>query len=165
MEPIKQPKLKTYQADEIIVREGELCNEMYKILSGSVVVYIRYGEKDEHVVGIYSKSSCLGEWSMFTGQPSPYTMLAYDQVLLMRIAKDSLEDFIRDNPRNAIEMMQNMANSMALIQTNVDLLLDELLYEKNEQDRKKAADFTRKLVQQSINGALEWPQTNFSIKI
>ena len=36
----------TYHADQIIMREGELCDAMYKILSGSVAVYIRYKEAD-----------------------------------------------------------------------------------------------------------------------
>ena len=75
---------------------------MYKIISGSVAVYIRYGEKEEHLIGIYSKSKCFGETNVLSDQPNIYTVVAYDDVLLMRITRDSLEEFIRNNPRNAM---------------------------------------------------------------
>lgn len=59
----------TYHADQIIMREGELCDAMYKILSGSVAVYIRYKEADERLIGIYSKGRCFGEMNVLADQP------------------------------------------------------------------------------------------------
>jgi len=156
----KTAKLATFQADEVILREGEACEEMYKILSGSVVVYIRYGEKDEHMVGVYSKSKCFGELTMLTGQPGIYTVVAYDQVLLMRIGKDELEGFIRDNPRNAVEIMRNMASSMALMRKNVDLLLDEV-YEKNRPAEQTIMDQKRRIMDYCM--AVEWESKGFSM--
>ena len=97
-----------FHADDIIMKESEIYEEMYKIISGSVAVYIRYGEKEEHLIGIYSKPKCFGEPNVLSSQPSIYTAVAYDDVLLMRITKDSLEEFIRNNPRNAIDIMENM---------------------------------------------------------
>jgi len=91
----KEAVMKTFQPDEVILKEGETCDAMYKILSGSAIVYVRYGEKDEHVVGIYSKPRCFGEWNLFTGEPSAYTVAAYNQVLPMRVEKDILEDFVK----------------------------------------------------------------------
>ena len=86
-----------FHGDDIILKEGGTYEEMYKIISGSVAVYIRYGEKEEHLIGIYSKSKCFGETNVLSGQPSIYTVVAYGDVLLMRITKDSLEEFIRKN--------------------------------------------------------------------
>ena len=70
---------------DIIMREGQTYDEMYKVVSGSVEVYIRYGEKDEHLIGIYSKSKCFGEMSVLSEQASIYTVVAFDEVLLMRM--------------------------------------------------------------------------------
>ena len=44
-----------FHADDIIMKEDGTYEDMYKIISGSVSVYIRYGEKEEHQIGIYSK--------------------------------------------------------------------------------------------------------------
>lgn len=143
--------IQTFQADDIILREGSVSNEMFKILSGSVVVYMRYGEREEHVIGIYSKSGCFGEMSLLTGLPSSYTVVAYDDVVLMRVAKESLEDFVRNNPRNAIDIMQNMAQTFGVMQKNIDLLLDDL-YEKQDVNRRRTEEIKRKIMQYCVSG-------------
>ncbi len=139
-----------FHADDMIIKEGGTYEEMYKIISGSVAVYIRYGEKEEHLIGIYSKSKCFGEVHVLSGQPSIYTVVAYDDVLLMRITKDSLEDFIRNNPRNAIDIMQNMVHTNMLMQKNIDLLLDDI-YEKQEINKKRTEDMKNKIRQYRLN--------------
>ena len=95
---MENAKMQKFRAGDIIMREGQTYDEMYKVVSGSVEVYIRYGEKDEHLIGIYSKSKCFGEMSVLSEQASIYTVVAFDEVLLMRITKDYLEEFIRNNP-------------------------------------------------------------------
>lgn len=140
-----------FHADDVIVKEGVIYEEMYKIISGSVAVYIRYGEKEEHLIGIYSRSKCFGETHVLSGQPSMYTVVAYDDVLLMRITKDSLEEFIRNNPRNAIDIMQNMVHTNMLMQKNIDLLLDDI-YEKQDINKRRTEEIRNKIRKYSING-------------
>ncbi len=129
-----------FHADDIIMKEGGTYEEMYKIVTGSVAVYSRYGEKDEHLIGIYSKSKCFGEIHVLSGQPSLHTVVAYDDVLLMRITRDSLEEFIRNNPRNAIDIMQN-----------IDLLLDDI-YEKQDINKRRTQDMKNKIMQYRLSG-------------
>lgn len=126
---MNEQKMQTYHAEQIIMREGELCDVMYKIISGSVAVYIRYGEKEEHLIGIYSKGCCFGEMNVLADQPASYTVVAYDEVILMCITKDFLEEFIRNNPKNAIDMMKNMGQTVTVMQKNITWLLDDI-YEK-----------------------------------
>ena len=68
----------------------------------------------------------------------------------MRITKDSLEDFIRNNPRNAIDIMQNMVHTNMLMQKNIDLLLDDI-YEKREINKKRTEDMKNKIRQYRLN--------------
>mgnify|MGYP001093223820 CR=1 FL=1 len=148
---MENAKMQKFHADDIIIKEGGRYDEMYKIVSGSVAVYIRYGEKEEHLIGIYSKSKCFGETNVLSGQPSIYTAVAYDEVLLMRITKESLEEFIRNNPRNAIDIMQNMVHTNMLMQKNIDLLLDDL-YEKQDLNKKRTEDMKEKIKRYSMGG-------------
>lgn len=143
--------MQAFSADEIIMREGEKCDAMYKILSGSVIIYMQYGEKDEHIVGVYSKSRCFGEMNIFSEQPCIYTAVAYDDVLLMRIKKDSLEKFVVNYPRNAIDIMKSMAESFYVMQKNVQLLLDDI-YEKDNINKKRTKELRDKIMQYSIRG-------------
>ena len=140
-----------FHADDVIIREGCVYSEMYKILSGSVAVYMKYGERDEYLIGIYSKSRCFGEMNVLSEQPSIYTVVAYDDVLLMRIEKESLEEFIRNHPRNAIDIMQNMVHTFIVMQKNIDLLLNDI-YEKQDTNKKRTAQLREKIMQYSMNG-------------
>mgnify|MGYP002074075222 FL=1 len=148
---MENAKMQTFYADEVILQEGEVYHEMYKIVYGSVAVYVRYGQPDEHLIGIYSKSKCFGEVHVLSDQPSIYTIIAYDEVLLMRITKDSLEEFIRSNPRNAIDIMQNMVHTYTLMQKNIALLLDDI-NEKQNVNRKRTEDIKKKIMQYGVVG-------------
>lgn len=147
----KTSRMVTFHADEVIIHEGRSYDEMYKIISGSAAVYMRYGEEDEHLLGIYSKPRCFGELNILSGQPCIYTVVAYNEVLLMRIIGDSLEEFIRDNPRNAVDIMQNMAQTLGLMQKNIDLLLDDI-YEKRDMNQKRTEELKRKILLYSMSG-------------
>lgn len=148
---MEQAKLRKFRAGDIIMREGEVYEEMYKVVSGSVEVYIRYGEKDEHLIGIYSKSKCFGELNVLSDQAAIYTVIAYDEVLLLRITKEYLEEFIRNNPRNAIDIMKNMVHTTAVMQKNISLLLDDL-YDKNDSNRRRTEEIRQKIMQYSVSG-------------
>ena len=144
-------KMQKFHADEVILKEGETYGEMYKIVSGSVAVYIRYGEKEEHLIGIYSKPKCFGETNVLSDQPGIYTVVAYDDVLLMRISRDSLEDFIRNNPRNAVDIMRNMGHTITVMQKNIDLLLDDL-NEKQDLTKKRTQELKNKIEKYRMGG-------------
>ena len=63
-------RMKKFPEDSVIIREGEVRNEMYKIVSGKVAVYINYGEKNEYLLGILSEQQCFGELGIMCKQPS-----------------------------------------------------------------------------------------------
>ena len=148
---MKSGNMLQFNADAIILKEGETYQEMYKVVHGSVAVYIRYGQKDEHLIGVYSKSKCFGEVNVLSDQPSIYTVVAYDDVLLMCITKDTLEDFIRNNPRNAIDIMQNMVHTNMLMQKNINLLLDDI-YEKQDVNKKRTQEMKEMIQKYRLSG-------------
>ncbi|MDE7019227.1 MAG: cyclic nucleotide-binding domain-containing protein [Lachnospiraceae bacterium] len=148
---MEKSTVQVFHAEEIIQKEGETYQEMFKVLSGSVALYNRYGEKDEFLIGIYSKSKCFGEMNILTGEPSLYTVVAYDEVLAMRITRESMEEFVRSNPRNAIDIMQNLTHTVKVMQKNIDLLLDDI-YEKQNVNKVRTEEIKRKIMQYSISG-------------
>ena len=148
---MKSGNMLQFSADAIILKEGETYQEMYKVVHGSVAVYTRYGQKDEHLIGVYSKSKCFGEVNVLSDQPSIYTVVAFDDVLLMCITKDTLEDFIRNNPRNAIDIMQNMVHTNMLMQKNINLLLDDI-YEKQDVNKKRTQEMKEMIQKYRLSG-------------
>lgn len=118
--------MKMCREDEIIMREGETYDEMYKVLSGKVAMYLHYGEENEYLIGIISDQRCIGDVSLFTGEPSPYTAVALSNVMLMRIKNSQFEEFIVNNTKNAVDIMKNMANIIMTLNKDIDLIIDEL---------------------------------------
>lgn len=145
----RKPRMQTFHADEMILKEGEVNDSMFKILSGSVAVFNRYGEKEEHLIGIYSKGRCFGELNVFSDLPCIYTVVAYNEVLVMRVTNDSLEEFIATNPRNVIDIMGNMAHTIRMMQMNIEFLIDDFSKKEDEDEKKK--DEVRKKVMQYTN--------------
>ena len=141
-----KPTMPTFHAEEMILKEGEESDSMYKILSGSVAVFNRYGEKEEHLIGIYSKGRCFGELNVFSNLPCIYTVVAYNDVLVMRVTTDSLEEFIATNPRNVIDIMHNMAHTIRMMQMNIEFLIDDFS-KKEDEDEKKREDVRKKIMQ------------------
>ena len=102
--------MKKFSEDEVIIREGETYEEMYKIVSGRAALYLQYGTENEYLIGVLSDGKWFGEISVLTGKPSPYSVVAISDIMVMRIGADRFESFISQNPRNTAEIMKNKAN-------------------------------------------------------
>ena len=46
--------MKKFSEDEVIIREGETYEEMYKIVSGRAALYLQYGTENEYLIGVLS---------------------------------------------------------------------------------------------------------------
>ena len=70
--------------------------------------------------------ACLsGEYSCFSGNPTPYTVVADEDSIIMEIPKSDLHNFISINPKNAEEIFGSMAQQLAMISKHIDLLNNE----------------------------------------
>ena len=119
-------KMVRYSEGDVILREGELSNVMFKIIKGHAEIYIDYGKKQETLLKILGNNACFGEYGFLLKRPAIYTVIAHDDILVLKISEDNLSDFIMSNHQNVIDIMKNMANNMYMLRFQVDLLLNEL---------------------------------------
>lgn len=163
----KNSTIKFFKEDDIIIREGELNREMYKIISGSAALYLHYGEENELLIGAAGEQKFLGEVSLLAGKPSPYTAVAIDNVMVMRIAEEQSESFFSENTRNAFEMMKNMANKIVMLNKNLDQITDEFLDTlkkiEKDKDNREFKDITEKIKRYKAMAVTG--QNGFSMKI
>ena len=149
--------MKKFSEDEVIIREGETYEEMYKIVSGRAALYLQYGTENEYLIGVLSDGKWFGEVSVLTGKPSPYSVVAISDIMVMRIGADRLESFISQNPRNTAEIMKNMANSIVMLKANVGMMSEELTeilntLEKDKANKELAESIRMKLAQYNLSG-------------
>lgn len=115
-----------YQEDEVILRQGDRNRAIYKILSGTVALYINYGAEDEYLVGLLSFPNCFGEMTILANQPSYYTVVALDETTVLRVPESNFELFIQSDYHHAMTIMKTMAKNLALMNVNLNMMIDEL---------------------------------------
>lgn len=118
--------LVNYHEDEVIVRQGDPTKCLYKVMSGTVALYLNYGENDEYLVGLQSFPNCFGEMTILAGQPSLYTVVALNDAVVLHVPEDAFDAFIKNDPQNAIVIMKTMARNFSMVNMNMNLLVDEL---------------------------------------
>ncbi|MCR5485896.1 MAG: cyclic nucleotide-binding domain-containing protein [Lachnospiraceae bacterium] len=119
-------KMVKYPQETVIVREGELNADMFKIISGHAEVYVGFGSKQETLIKIIGPQCCFGELGMLLDKPSIYTVRAYSDLLALRINREDMFDFVKENQKNVIDIMRNMASTMMTMRFHIDLLIKEI---------------------------------------
>ena len=123
---MQEARIVKYPPDSVILREGEVNENMYKIIKGNAEMYVGYQTPTESILGIIGEQACFGEIGLLLGKPSPYTVIAYSEVLAMRVTDDEIIDFVASNQRNIVDIMKNMAGSIMSMRVQIELLLKEL---------------------------------------
>lgn len=119
-------KMVKFPEGTIIIREDEVSEDMYKIVSGHAEVYVGYGTKQETLISIIGPQSCFGEFGPLLHKPSIYTIAAYSDILALRITEADLMDFVRENHKNVIDFMRNMTDTMLTMRYHINLLIKEM---------------------------------------
>lgn len=157
-----QARMTLFHKGESIFHEGDVNTQMYKIVDGQAEVYLNYGTESEYLLGIVSKGRCIGDVSLLSGKPEVYTVIAYSDVLALSITHDHLQDFVSENHKDIMDIMENMANMICLMKTNMDMLwqdtrrlLEELksAEEPEKPTAKKISDLELKLRRYMMPGA------------
>lgn len=120
-----KPQIK-YLTDQVILRQGERNDCLYKIMQGSVSIYNDHGTENEYLIGISTQDKCFGEYGCFSGNPSTYTVVANEDTIVMEIPKSDLHHFISLNPKNAEEIFGSMAKQIAMLSKNIEMLRNEV---------------------------------------
>ncbi|WP_028234537.1 Crp/Fnr family transcriptional regulator [Pseudobutyrivibrio sp. MD2005] len=124
---LNRNKIYDVPAGTMILREGEINFDMYKIVSGHVEMYTGYGTDSEVLIGIFGAGTCFGEFGILTGKPAIYTIITYSKTKLLRVTEALMGTFIQENPEDAIQIMKNMANNMSTMQHQIVQLSTELV--------------------------------------
>ena len=53
----------------MILKEGEINLDIYKILLGHAEMYTGYGTDNEILIGMIGLGTCFGEFGILTGKP------------------------------------------------------------------------------------------------
>lgn len=134
----------SFTADSLILKEGEVNLDMYKIIQGRAEMYMGYGTDNEVLLGIIGPGACFGELGLLLQAPSIYTIIAYSDVYAIRVTPDRMGNFIEQNQTTILQIMKDMARTMAVMQHQIVSLSEEISSYTHEET--KPEDVTKELL-------------------
>ena len=92
----------TYPADETVVREGDPGDALYIIVEGTVEIHT-----GGRMVARMTAGDFFGEISLFDGEPRSATVVAVDDVVLLRLKSSDFETLLKIHyiARTALESL------------------------------------------------------------
>ena len=152
-------------AGSVIIQEGESNMDMYKIISGNVEIYTGYGTPGESILAIKSKGDYFGEMGLFTGgKPAIYTVVAYTDLLLLRITEANVDDFILNNHTDVYNIMKHLAETMYSMKFGMDMVMEDRTLSSNNARLKKFSGFYSKMFAQYNATMMMDPMAHFNQK-
>lgn len=105
--------LKEYNKGDIVFREGDRGNCMYRIIEGSVEVFITSGTEGEIVLTTLGQDRIFGEMAAIEAWPrSASIMVREDGTKFLEIARDELVEFFKEDPYQVRSIMENLSHRL-----------------------------------------------------
>ncbi|MEQ8904129.1 response regulator [Ekhidna sp.] len=134
----KERKVQTFKRKEIIYREGDYGNFVYKILKGKVKTYHINKDGKEFIHDLRKEGDFLGEQSIIQDTARTEFAEALDDTEMMLIPKDDFQELIFKNREVSGQFIKMLSNNLS--QREKELM--EMAYNTV---RKRTADSLMKL--------------------
>jgi CRP-like cAMP-binding protein len=121
---------KLYQDGQIIIRQGELGNNMYVIQDGQVEVILETGDQ-EIQLDIHGPGAFFGEMAIFDRDVRSATVRALGDVRVLTVDKKNLMRRVHEDPSLAFRLVETMSQRIRELVDKVARLESE---ERRETD-------------------------------
>lgn len=99
---------KLYQDGEIIIRQGDVGNNMYVIQDGQVEVILEAGDQ-EIQLDVHGPGAFFGEMAIFDRDVRSATVRALGEVRVLTVDKKNLMRRVHEDPSLAFRLVETMS--------------------------------------------------------
>ena len=121
-----------FKKNQALVRQGEIANEMFEILTGQVGIYMDYGDEAQKEIGILSEGDYLGVMELIDSSTRIASAIALDN-------NEDFNDLIKENPAKIVLIIQQLCSRVRKLDNHY---LDAC---KTIEEFKEAVDEKREL--------------------
>jgi len=89
----------TYKPKEIIIREGDVGNEVYLIISGKVVVTEKVEKGSYRILNSLGPGEIFGEMAMLENAPRSATLISATPSKVLSLSRTNFETIFKSHPR------------------------------------------------------------------
>ena len=101
---------KSFSKNEVIFRQGDDAQEMFDIVSGSVGVYVNYGQENETQLTVLKAGNFLGEMGLIENYPRSATAVAMEDGTKLQVIDDAeFSAYFKDQPERLLEIMRQIS--------------------------------------------------------
>lgn len=105
-------RLKEYQRDEVIFRQGDESREVYFVLKGKVRIYTTSPSGNETTIAVFSTSDVIGELAAIDYSPRSATAKAITSVLLLSMSQERFLHHLENLPCFAMAFIRLLAGKL-----------------------------------------------------
>lgn len=104
----------TYRPGQPLLTDGDRADDGFVLLihTGQVKVVMQEEQGNEHLVGIRTTGSLLGEMSYLDGSPRWGSVVAVSDVAASSVAWERFDSYLRDYPRVGMEIARSLADRL-----------------------------------------------------
>ena len=103
-------KVNEYKNGDVVFRQGDLSYTFYRILGGSVGVYVGYGSEKEKQLSTLHAGDYLGEMGVIEAYPRSATAVVLeDGTKMEEISEKELESYFTDRTDDLFRIMRGLA--------------------------------------------------------
>ncbi|MGV3659179.1 MAG: cyclic nucleotide-binding domain-containing protein [Prosthecobacter sp.] len=103
---------RSYQADDIIIREGDDNDHLYLVLKGKLEVLQTFDGQSK-AVALLEAGDSLGEVSVFDPGPASATVRAASEAEVWLITRDSLDRLHASSPKVAFRLLSRITTCLS----------------------------------------------------
>jgi len=132
----------SFEADEEIIREGDISPSFFGVLEGTVVVKVDKDDNDVYLCSI-GAGDIFGEAAIFMKMKRTATILSADSTVVFKMIRNDMMDFFDKHPKQGNRVLMIMVYSLLkklresnqelaferrsdVSQDDVDAMLDEI---------------------------------------
>jgi CRP-like cAMP-binding protein len=105
-------RLREYDRDETIFRQGDESREVYFLLKGKVRIFKISPAGDETSIAIFSTNDVIGELAAIDAAPRSATAIAISPVLLLTMAQENFMHALDSVPRLGLGLARLLAQKL-----------------------------------------------------
>lgn len=115
-------RIKIIKKNEILFYEFDVADTVYIIIRGKVKVYKLSEEGNEHILHIHKDKDIIAEAAIFDTGMYPAYCVATEETKLVYISKNSLIDFIRENPEVTFKLLASYSKRLRYFVDKIEYL-------------------------------------------
>ncbi|MCX7809220.1 MAG: cyclic nucleotide-binding domain-containing protein [Deltaproteobacteria bacterium] len=115
----------SFEAGQLIFREGELGDKVYLVLEGKVRISRQIPGIGEETIALFERGASFGEMALFDDFPRSADAWAHERCVLLSISREALEELLFLDKDLAYEILWNAIKIMSarLRETNDKLIM------------------------------------------